>query len=219
MKYKSDVLSIFIQFKSVIEKFFNLPIISLYSDIGGEFIKLKPFLTSHGITHLTSPPHTLELNGTAERRHRHIVETGRTILHHANLPPKFWSYAFTTAAYLINRMPTPNLTKNSPYQVLFNHSPNYNHLHSFGCLCFPWLRPYTKHKLQNRSKPCIFLGYSKSHHAYLCLDPTTNRVYISRHVNFVENSFPYQSLTKPQPQAINTTPSDSPLYIYQFPRQ
>jgi len=167
MKNKSDVSSIFIQFKAIVEKKFNLQIISFYSDNDGEFLKLKSFLTSHGITHLTSPPHTPELNGTAERRHKHIVETGRTLVHNANLPPQFWSYAFTTATYLINRMPTPNLTMNSPYQILFNQSPNYNNLHSFGCLCFPWLRPYTIHKLQNRSTPCIFLGYSNSHHAYL----------------------------------------------------
>ncbi|CAJ2653122.1 unnamed protein product [Trifolium pratense] len=212
MKYKSDVYSIFIQFKAVVEKYFNLPIISFFSDNGGEFIKLKSFLTNHGITHLSSPPHTPELNGTAERRHRHIVETGRTLLHHANLPPQFWSYAFTTATYLINRMPTPNLNMQTPYQTLFHQPPNYNHLHSFGCLCFPWLRPYTTNKLENRSKPCIFLGYSNPHHAFLCLDPLSNRVYISRHVNFIEHSFPYHSLKQKQPNTSLPTPPDYPPY-------
>jgi hypothetical protein len=214
IKFKSDVHSIFIQFKSIVEKYFNLPIITLFSDNGGEFIKLKPFLTNHGITHLSSPPHTPELNGTAERRHRHIVETGRALLYHANLPPQFWSYAFTTATYLINRMPTPILNMKTPYQALFNQPPNYNHLHSFGCLCFPWLRPYTTNKLQNRSKPCIFLGYSNSHHAFLCLDPSSNRVYISRHVNFVEHSFPYHSIKQKQSNTVQPTTSDHPLYSF-----
>ena len=109
MKLKSDVFSIFSQFKSLVEKFFNLPLISFYSDSGDEFIKLKSLLETHGISHFTSPPYTPELKGTVERRHRHIVETGCTLLHHANLPSQFWSYAFNTATYLINRMPTPNL--------------------------------------------------------------------------------------------------------------
>jgi hypothetical protein len=82
MKCKSDVFSIFVQFKSIVEKKFNLPIVSLFSDNGGEFIKLKSFLANNGISHLTTPPHTPEVNGTAERRHRHVVETGRALLHH-----------------------------------------------------------------------------------------------------------------------------------------
>lgn len=50
-----------------------------------------------------------EQNGLAERRHRHIVETGKALLHHAKLPHTFWSFAFQAAVYLINRMPTPTL--------------------------------------------------------------------------------------------------------------
>jgi hypothetical protein len=57
LKYKSDVSTIFPKFKSLVEKFFNLPIITIYSDNGGEFIKLKQFLTTHGISHYTTPPH------------------------------------------------------------------------------------------------------------------------------------------------------------------
>jgi transposase InsO family protein len=38
----------------------------------------------HGISHLTSPPHTPEHNGFAERRHRHIVDTGLSLLTYAS---------------------------------------------------------------------------------------------------------------------------------------
>jgi hypothetical protein len=200
LKNKSDVSFIFPKFKSVVEKFFNLPIVSLYSDNGGEFIKLKSFLSQNGISHFTTPPHTPELNATAERRHRHIVETGRTLLHHANLPHKFWSFAFTTAAYLINRLPTPILHMQSPYEVLHKTKPNILHLHSFGCLCFPWLKPYTKNKLQPRSTPCIFIGYSSSQYAYHCLDPISEKIYTSRHVSFFDHQFPYKTIiSKPAP--------------------
>ena len=67
MKHKSDVFSLFVQFKSIVEKYFNLPIVSLFTDNGGEFIKLKLFIANNGISQLTTPPHTLEVNGTAER--------------------------------------------------------------------------------------------------------------------------------------------------------
>lgn len=217
LKNKSDVYSVFLQFKSIVEKFFGLPLIALYSDNGGEFIKLKHFLNSNGISHYTTPPHTPELNGTAERRHRHIVETGRALLHHSNLPPQFWSFAFQTAVYLINRLPTPNLNMQSPFQLLFKNTPNYHHLHAFGCLCFPWLKPYTTNKLQPRSHPCIFLGYSNSQYAYICLEPKTNKLYVSRHVTFVENQFPYTNLTNPNP-SITPPPIQSapPHHFVQF---
>lgn len=87
------------------EKFFQLPIISVYSDNGGEFQALIQIFSSFGISHFTTPPHTPEHNGQAERRHRHVVEMGLTLLHHASMPLTFWSHAFQAAVYLINRMP------------------------------------------------------------------------------------------------------------------
>jgi hypothetical protein len=41
------------------------------------------------------------------------------------------------------------------------------------------------------SKRCIFLGYgSKYSKGYLCMDPLTNKVFISRPVVFDEEHFP-----------------------------
>jgi hypothetical protein len=74
------------------------------------------------------------------------------------------------------------LHHSSPYERLFNRAPNYSLLRVFGCKCFPLLRPYTNHKLEYRSKVCIFLGYSYA--GYRCLDPLTDKVYLSRHVVF-----------------------------------
>ncbi|KAK0588253.1 hypothetical protein LWI29_036741 [Acer saccharum] len=88
-------------------------------------------------------------------------------------------------------MSTPVLNHQNPFRVLFGTDPNFHKLRVFGCLCYPWLRPYTSHKLQPRSKPCVFVGYSTDHSAYLCLDRLTNRVFVSRHVVFVETEFPF----------------------------
>ncbi|PNX98781.1 hypothetical protein L195_g022038 [Trifolium pratense] len=82
----------------------------------------------------------------------------------------------------------------SPYTILHHKDHNPLHLHSFGCLCFPWLRPYSVNKLQPKSIPCIFVGYSPSQYAYHCLDPITNKIYTSRHVVFHDNHYPYSSI-------------------------
>jgi len=50
------------------------------------------------------------------------------------------------------------------------------------------------HKLQPRSTPCIFLGYPSNHRRYKCLDMTTNKIIICRHVLFNESTFPYAKL-------------------------
>lgn len=76
MRHKSDVGTLFPHFKLLVEKYFQLPLISVYSDNGGEYELLKPIFKSCGISHFTTPPHTPELNGTAERRNRHITVQG-----------------------------------------------------------------------------------------------------------------------------------------------
>jgi hypothetical protein len=68
----------------------------------------------------------------------------------------------------------------------------------FGCACWPHLRPYNQHKLDFRSKTCIFIGYSLSHRGYKCLHLPTGRIYISRNVIFDESTFPFH-LSSPSP--------------------
>ncbi|KAG7586548.1 Zinc finger CCHC-type [Arabidopsis thaliana x Arabidopsis arenosa] len=215
---KSDVKSVFTAFKALVENKFQNQIGTLFSDNGGEFVALRSFLSNAGITHLTSPPHTPEHNGLAERKHRHIVETGLTLMSTASVPKEYWSYAFSTAVYLINRMPTPLLSMQSPFQKLFGSPPNYEKLRVFGCLCFPWLRPYTRHKLEDRSQRCVFIGYSTSQSAYFCLHPPTARVYVSRHVQFDEETFPFKASQPPHRENVMAEhPPPSMIPITQLP--
>ena len=67
-------------------------------------------------------------------------------------------------------------------------------------LCYLWLKPYTKNKLEPKSCACIFVGYSSSQSAYKCFDPITHRVFVSRHVQFNENEYPFQLIDKNKPR-------------------
>jgi hypothetical protein len=79
-------------------------------------------------------------------------------------------------------------------EKLLKTKPNYDALRTFGCACWPNLRPYNQRKLSFRSKRCVFLGYSPTQKGVKCLDVSTGRIYISRDVVFDENIYPFQSL-------------------------
>lgn len=147
----SQVKGIFIQFKPLVENRFNTEIQNLYSDNGGEFIALRSYLSSHDISHLTASPHTPEHHGLSKRKHHHIVETGLALLSTSNMPLTLWPQAFSTAVFLNNHLTPPVLSNEPPFQKLsrpHRTTPNYV---LFGCLYYPWLRPYASIPLFNQT--------------------------------------------------------------------
>ncbi|KAH9769651.1 retrovirus-related pol polyprotein from transposon RE1 [Citrus sinensis] len=190
---KSEALATFKHFKTLVEKQFDHPLKSLQSDWGGEYRNFVHFLQEEGIEFRHSCPHTHHQNGVVERKHRHIVETGLTLLAQAKMPLSFWWESFHTASFLINRLPTPVLNNTSPYTKLYGRKPDYHFLKTFGCSCFPFLRPYSQHKFNFHTRKCLMIGYSPLHKGYKCLD-STGKTYIARHVKFNESEFPYSNL-------------------------
>nr|CAN61640.1 hypothetical protein VITISV_021909 [Vitis vinifera] len=162
-------------------------------DGGTEFTnnKFRSHLHSCGIDLRLACPYTPSQNGIVERKHRYVTEIGLTLMFHARVPLSLWDEAFSTAVFLINRLPPPSLAGKTPYELLFGKQPDYSMLRTFGCLCFPYLRDYSPNKLSPKSTPCVFLGYSTLHKGFRCLDRKTHRVYVSRHVQFYEHTFPY----------------------------
>jgi len=194
LHHKSEVFSCFRDFQNLVERQFGRKILKVQSDWGGEYQTLNSFFKRIGIEHLVSCPHAHQQNGSAERKHRHIVEIGLSLLAHAAMPLKFWDEAFLTAVFLINRLPSKVIQNSTPFERLLGHKPDYSFLRTFGCVCWPNLRPYNTRKVQFRSKRCVFLGYSNSHKGFKCLDPSEGRVYISRDIVFDETVFPFTEL-------------------------
>jgi IS30 family transposase len=120
---KSEVCATFLRFKQLVETFFITKIRSVQSDNGGEFHPLQTALNSMGVSYRLSYPHTHHQMGTVERKHRHIVKTGLSLLATASVP--FTFTAFETATYLINQLPSEVTKKKSPYECLFHLNPDY----------------------------------------------------------------------------------------------
>lgn len=135
-------------------------------------------------------PYTSEQNGVAERRHRHVVDMGLTLLARVSILLEYWSFAFSHAAHLINRLPTLVLQHKTPCEKLHKAQPDYSQLKVFGSACFPYLRLFQQHKLQLWSQKCVFLDFGSNQKGYNCL-AEDGRIFVSRHILFDETNFPF----------------------------
>ncbi|KAJ9563458.1 hypothetical protein OSB04_008618 [Centaurea solstitialis] len=202
LRAKSEVFSVFKTFRAYVLNQFKTDIQLFQCDNGREFNNqlFLDFFKTHGIKIRFSCPYTSQQNGKAERTIRTINNTLRTSLIQASLPPKFWVEALLSAVHTFNMLPSTTIQYKTPFEVLFGFFPTYSHLRVFGCLCYPNTSPTSAHKLAPRSSACVYLGPSTDQRGYRCLDLITQKVIISRHVNFDETHFPFPDF-QPRPSS------------------
>lgn len=124
----------------------------------------------------------------------------RTFLIVASMPTYFWLDTAYMVVYTINRLPNPIFENKIPSEVLFQRAPDYSFLKPFSCACFSNFMASFATKLQLRSIQCVFLGFATNYKGYLCVDPILGQVYVSRHVCFHENHYPFPMLVRKAPQ-------------------
>ncbi|RVW40158.1 Retrovirus-related Pol polyprotein from transposon RE1 [Vitis vinifera] len=120
------------------------------------------------------------------------------------------SLDFSTACFLINRMPTVVLKGDIPYKVihpqksLFPLEPRI-----FGCTCYIRdTRPFVT-KLDPKALQCVFLGYSRLQKGYRCFLPDLNKYLVSTDVVFSEDTSFFSSPTS------STSEEDEEWLVYQ----
>ena len=107
---------------------FNAKVQKICSDNGTEFMCMTSYFREKGILHETSCVGTPQQNGRVERKHRHILNVARALRFQALLPIERWGECIMTAAYLINRTPTPLLDGQTPFERLYKWPPPLAHL-------------------------------------------------------------------------------------------
>lgn len=78
----------------------------------------------------------------------------------AKLGEQYWVEVVQTIVYLLNRAPTMVLQHQTPEEVWSDHKPSVSHLRVFGCTTYMHVPAKKCKKLDSKTLPCIFLGYS-----------------------------------------------------------
>ena len=120
----------------------------------------------------------------------------RALLFESHLPTHFWSYVIKHTVFLVDRVPSPVIQNQTPFELLFAQPPDFSDLRIFGCLYYA--STYATHckKFDPRSKCGIFLGFQSGTKGYVIF-LQTHDIFISRHGLFHEGSFSFSHTHKP----------------------
>ena len=122
------------------------------------------------------------------------MEIVRSMLACSKLPRRFWAEALNTATYLWNRCPTHALEGITPVEMLTGNKPKVGHLKVFGCATYCHVPSDERHKLDSKSRKCIFLGYSENQKGYQLYDVERKRIVNSRDVDFNETAYGFEKV-------------------------
>jgi hypothetical protein len=92
------------------------------------------------------------------------------------------------AVYLLNRSISKSTRSKTPYELWTGAKPSVSHLRTFWCIARVKVTKPNLTKLDDRSKPMIFVRYEPGSAAYRCYDPMTKRIHIRRDVVFDEDA-------------------------------
>jgi len=184
LKSKTEVYECFVEYINTVE-ITGKKIKKLRCDNGKVYINKDIFRLARekGIVIDPCPPYVHQLNGTAERYNRSIMD--RCLLSEARVSRRFWPEIIKTAAYLKNRTLANTIEKKTPYEILTERKPNINNLRIYGSRVFVRVpEEKRKSKWDRKADLGILLGYENVGYRVLI----NNKVIIARHVDIIEEN-------------------------------
>ena len=163
-------------------------------------------------------PYSPQSNGKAERLNHTLKTFARAMLYQANMPKSFWAEAMTTAAYLINRLPSEVINNQIPYEKWYQKQLPISDLRAlkpFGCIVH--IHVLEEHqrassKVNPQSTTGCFIGYKNTNTMWWVWD-FERKVFVNSHdLIFFETQFPKASdFDEPPVDPYNhSTPSPEP---------
>ncbi|KAH9803717.1 hypothetical protein KPL71_001892 [Citrus sinensis] len=135
IKKKSDVFTVFKEYKARVERESGKKIKCLRTDNGGEYTdgEFLAFCKQEGIQRQFTVAYTPQQNGVVERMNRTLSERIRAMLRIASLPNSYWAEAAKTACYIVNWSPSTAIGLKTAIEMWTRKPADYSYLHAFGC--------------------------------------------------------------------------------------
>ena len=202
LRSKSEASTILKHWLTAVELHTSFKLKYLVTD-NGELTtaEIQAFCADRGVLHLFTAPYTSAHNGRAERLHRTLMDKARAMRIACGAPLNMWEEFCATAAHLTNLTGASANNGKTPYELWHSKIPSLSHLREIGCRAYALVATHNP-KLFHRSVPCILIGYARDSKAYRLWDPTTDRIFNSFHVSFIEHRElppPPESLPVPPP--------------------
>ena len=183
---KSDAFEAFKRFKNLVEIEKGMKIKTLRSYRGGEFTsdEFSKYCLKGGIKRQLTSPYSPQQKKVVERKNMTIVSMVRAMLKAKDLPRELSGEAVSTVVYILNQSSTKALQDQTPHEMWTRRKPSVDHTRTFGSIVHVKETKGHLSKLEDKSKPMIFIGYDLGSKAYCCFDPVNSKVIISRDVVF-----------------------------------
>jgi hypothetical protein len=192
-KSKSDIALYLINLITLYQTQTGLTLKHLHSDNGTEVCtsEVSTFLHKQGTIHTTSTIHTPQHNSIVERKQRTLIESSRSMLHHAHAPFQLYGESTLYSAYVLDRTLNTHHHNMTPYEHFNDRVPDISHLHVWGCDASYYIhKKHRVHKFDAKSVTGIFIGVDDHNDTYYrILNIDTMNVIRTRDVVFNEGSF------------------------------
>ena len=187
MKGKNEVFDCIVTYVNFVENLTGKRIKRLRCDNGREFLNrdIYSFAKEKGIYIEPCPPYVHELNGTAERYNRSVMDTARCLLADTKIHNRFWPEVIETAVYLKNRTLANTFERKTPYEIMRGEKPDIRNLKLYGSRVFVRVPEIKRRSKWDRKADLgILVGYENVGYRVLI----NNRVTVAKHVDIVEEN-------------------------------
>ena len=198
LRSKDEALGAFKVFKAKVENQCGKHIKIVRSDRGEEYYgkytnngqalgAFDKFLRENGIVAQYTMSGSSDQNGVVERRNRTFMDMVRSMRCNTKLPQYLWSKYLKTTVYILNRVPTKDVSK-TPFELFKGWKPSLRHIRVWGCPYEVRIYNPQEKKLDPRTINGYFIGYVERSKGYRFYYPShSTRIMESRNAKLLEN--------------------------------
>lgn len=216
LETKGQAYDAFLAYHARVTALHGSPLLALQSDKGGEYTsnRFRRFCSSNGIEQRLTTTDSPASNGASERLNRSLLNLTRCSLLASDVPDRdrFWAEALAAACHVRNMVPVSTNTGSVvPWTLWHGTAPPIASLRVWGAPIFAKDVSRTLSKLDPRSKPGLFVGYTTTSSHYRVWFPSSQKVVVVRDVQFNEAIIVQRSSTLPSAQPPSAVPIASSL--------